>query len=64
MKNIADVSSDDILNQLNNLEYGDDDLKLLDDEDIKPLGSTKMDDDLADFYMSYAPKEEQKLLHL
>ena len=33
MKNIADVNSEDILTELNNLDY-DDDLKLLDDEDI------------------------------
>ena len=61
MKNIADVNSDDILSELNNLDYDDDDLKLLDDEDIKPISSSKEDDDLADFYMDYEePKKEEK----
>lgn len=61
MKNIADVNSDDILSELNNLDYDDDDLKLLDDEDIKPINSSKEDDDLADFYMDYEePKKEEK----
>lgn len=59
MKNIADVNSDDILSELNSLNYEDDDLKLLDDEDIKPISSTKEEDDLADFYMDYnEPKVE------
>lgn len=53
MKNIADVNSDDILTELNSLDYGDDDLKLLDDEDIKPIHNNEPDDDLADFYMDY-----------
>lgn len=52
MKNVADVNSEDILTELNNLDYADDDLKLLDDEDIKPINN-KQDDDLADFYMDY-----------
>ena len=50
MKNIADVNSDDILSELNSLDYGEDDLKLLDDEDIKPIKKVEMDDDLRDFY--------------
>ena len=50
MKNIADVNSDDILSELNSLDYGEDDLKLLDDEDIKPIKKMEMDDDLRDFY--------------
>ena len=54
MKNIADVNSDDILTQLNNLNYDDtEDLKLLDDEDIKPINNSSIEDDLADFYMNY-----------
>ena len=54
MKNIAEVNSDDILTQLNNLDYDDtDDLKLLDDEDIKPINNSSTDDDLSDFYMNY-----------
>lgn len=54
MKNIADVNSDDILTELNNLDYDDDDLQLLDDEDIKPINNKTLDDDLADFYMDYS----------
>ena len=54
MKNIAEVNTDDILTQLNNLNYDDgDDLKLLDDEDIKVNDSKSVDDDLSDFYMNY-----------
>ena len=65
MKNIADVNSEDILTELNNLDY-DDDLKLLDDEDIKPINNNnnkQSDDDLADFYMDYSEdkKEEPKI---
>lgn len=56
MKNIADVNSEDILSELNNLDYDDDDLKLLDDEDIKPINS-KTDDDLDSFYMDYDDKK-------
>jgi len=60
MKNIADVNSDDILSQLNNLDYdNDDDLMLLDDEDIRPISNNSKDDDLADFYSDYK-KEEKK----
>lgn len=59
MKNIADVNSDDILTELNNLDYADDDLQLLDDEDIRPINSRQTDDDLSDFYMNYdAPKKQ------
>ncbi len=63
MKNIADVNSDDILTELNNLDYGesDDDLKLLDDEDIRPINNKQVDDDLSDFYMDYsAPKKSEE----
>lgn len=61
MKNIADVNSDDILNELNNLGYEDDDLKLLDDEDIRPINN-KNDDDLDEFYLDYNPsKKEEKI---
>lgn len=58
MKNVAEVNSDDILNELNNLEYNDDDLKLLDDEDIRPINNSS-NDDLSDFYMDY--KEQPKV---
>lgn len=61
MKNIADVNSDDILSQLNNLDYdADDDLLLLDDEDIRPISSNKNDDDLSDFYKDYKSEEPKK----
>lgn len=54
MKNIAEVNSDDILTQLNNLDCDEaDDLKLLDDEDIKIVNNSSVDDDLSDFYMNY-----------
>ena len=60
MKNIADVNSDDILTELNNLDYVEDDLKLLDDEDIRPINN-KQDEDLSDFYMDYdAPSNDVK----
>ena len=59
MKNIADVNSEDILSELNNLDY--DDLKLLDDEEIKPIATKAADDDLADFYMGYDTTNEHKL---
>lgn len=59
MKNIADVNSDDILTELNNLDYADDDLQLLDDEDIRPINNRQTDDDLSDFYMNYdVPKKQ------
>lgn len=58
MKNIADVNSDDILTELNNLDYIEEDLKLLDDEDIKPINN-KVDDDLEDFYMDYNEKNKK-----
>lgn len=73
MKNIADVNSDDILTELNNLDYDDEDLKLLDDEDIKPISTKQADEDLSSFYMDYSdskvevdlytekPKEEVKV---
>lgn len=58
MKNIADVNSDDILTELNNLDYADDDLQLLDDEDIRPINNKQVDDELSDFYMNYnSPKQ-------
>lgn len=61
MKNIADVNSDDILSQLNNLDYNvDDDLKLLDDEDIRPINNTTKEDDLSDFYKDYTKPEPKK----
>lgn len=61
MKNIADVNSDDILTELNNLDYNDsDDLMLLDDEDIKPIGS-KSNDDLSDFYLNYDKKTSNEV---
>ncbi len=60
MKNIADVNSDDILTELNNLDYADDDLQLLDDEDIRPINNKQVDDDLSDFYMNYdTPKGKE-----
>jgi len=58
MKNIADVNSDDILTELNNLDYIEDDLKLLDDEDIKPINNKN--DDLDDFYMGFDENKETK----
>ena len=61
MKNIADVNSDDILSQLNNLDYdSDDDLMLLDDEDIRPISSKNDDDDLSDFYRDFKREEPKK----
>ena len=61
MKNIADVNSDDILSQLNNLDYDvDDDLKLLDDEDIRPINNSVKEDDLSDFYKDYTKPEPKK----
>jgi len=58
MKNIADVNSDDILNELNNIGYEEDDLKLLDDEDIKPINND-IDDDLSEFYLDYDNKDSK-----
>lgn len=53
MKNIADVNSDDILTELNNLDYDEsDDLQLLDDEDIKVVKNNNADE-LSDFYVGY-----------
>ncbi len=53
MKNIADVNSDDILTELNNLDYDEsDDLQLLDDEDIKVVKNNNTDE-LSDFYVGY-----------
>ncbi len=62
MKNVAEVNSEDILTELNNLEYNDEDLKLLDDEDIRPINNSS-NDDLSDFYMDYKeePKEQPKI---
>lgn len=62
MKNVAEVNSDDILTELNNLEYNEEDLKLLDDEDIRPINNSS-NDDLSDFYMDYKeePKEQPKV---
>ncbi len=64
MKNIADVNSDDILTELNNLSYDDDDeLKLLDDEDIKPINNSsdeETDDELTDFYMDYEQSKTKR----
>ena len=63
MKNIADVNSDDILSQLNNLDYdSDDDLMLLDDEDIRPISNKNDDDDLADFYRDFKREEPKKVV--
>lgn len=59
MKNIADVNSDDILTELNNLDYADDDLQLLDDEDIRPINNKQTDDGLSDFYMNYNTPKPQ-----
>lgn len=59
MKNVAEVNSDDILTELNNLEYNDEDLKLLDDEDIRPINNSS-NDDLSDFYMDYNEKEKEQ----
>lgn len=54
MKNIADVNSDDILTELNNLDLDDsDDLQLLDDEDIKTTNNKNNSNELADFYVGY-----------
>lgn len=59
MKNIADVNTDDILLELNNLDYDDsEDLKLLDDEDIKPINNKNIDNDLSSLYSNYEPKKE------
>lgn len=58
MKNIADVNSDDILNELNNIGYEEEDLKLLDDEDIKPINN-EIDDDLSEFYLDYDNKDSK-----
>ena len=56
MKNIADVNSDDILNELNNIGYEEEDLKLLDDEDIRPINDD-IEDDLSEFYLDYDNKD-------
>lgn len=61
MKNIADVNSDDILTELNNLDYADDDLQLLDDEDIRPINNKQTDDELSDFYMDYNTPKPQNV---
>ena len=59
MKNIADVNTDDILLELNNLDYDDsEDLKLLDDEEIKPISNKSNEVDLSNFYNNYEPKKE------
>lgn len=60
MKNIADVNSDDILTELNSLDYDEnDDLKLLDDEDIKPIGNNNQSTDLSSFYSNYEKKTDK-----
>lgn len=57
MKNISEINSDDILKELNNLDYDDtDDLKLLDDEDIKPVETKK--EEVVDLYSNYGYKRE------
>ena len=59
MKNIADVNSDDILTELNSLDYDEsDDLKLLDDEDIRPINNNQSSsNDLSSFYSAVDKKE-------
>lgn len=60
MKNISEINSEDILKELNNLDYDDtDDLQLLDDEDnIKPV-EEKKETPKMDIYSNYGYKREK-----
>ena len=61
MKNIADVNSDDILSELNNLDYDDEELKLLDDEDSKKEQNKSTNNpDLTNFYIDYDANQPSK----